>query len=153
MNIFKDVIIKREDGRFVDINGVEIKTDGLNEEQRIKFIELNNELTNKIHELHDEFVEQASKSIIEYYKSNSNSTKMIIEQMAGVMWAYANVYIQIVNRYSVVFLMNEDDVYTKECMKALRKIGVKNIDVHEVMKYAVSVEECAFVCKKAVEKI
>lgn len=99
-------------------------------------------MNSKIIELYNGFMANIHRGISKYYKGDSNRTELIVEKACSIMMAHTMVYINIVRKYGVVFLINEDDQYSKDCLRALKKAGVRNIDIMDIIRYTVLVE-CA----------
>ena len=99
-------------------------------------------MNSKIMELYNGFMADIHRGITEYYKENSNRTEMILKQACSIVMAHTMVYINIVRKYGVVFLINPDDQYSKDCLRALKKAGVRNISIMDIIGYTVRIE-CA----------
>lgn len=110
-------------------------------------------MRNHVIKFYSEMLDSISMKVIGYYKSESNATKMIVEEASEAIWEDANMYIKIVETYNKVFIINKDDGYTKDCIKALKNAGVKNIDINELISYAIKVEKAAAEWKKEIYRL
>lgn len=59
-------------------------------------------MRNHVIKFYSEMLDSISMKVIGYYKSESNATKMIVEEASEAIWGYANMYIKIVDTYNKV---------------------------------------------------
>ena len=97
-----------------------------------------------------EKVKYLSEKISSYYKTNKSCQDIIIKQMNTLIDAYTNYWISIVNKYKKIFLINSNEGCSKDCLKALKKVGVPHIDINDLLSYAVDIE---FIVKKYKDEI
>lgn len=97
----------------------------INDDEKRAVYNINEKMRNHVIKYYSEMLDSISMKVIGYYKSESNATKMIVEEASKAIWEDDNMYIKIVDIYNKVFIINKDDGYTKDCIKALKNAGVK----------------------------
>ena len=93
------------------------------------------------------------KSVASYFRNSPAKQELVIDTISKMAWGFANLYVHIVDEYNAIFWINDKDKYSRRFLADIKKQGARDVDIQDIIEYAMAAQRIAITCKTLVELV